>query len=252
MKKNNIYEKAKEILESKNNIMVLSGAGLSTDAGIPDFRSEDGLYSKKFKDYNPEDVLSIDFLESQPDLFYEYIRENMCYFGTKPTKVYKYITKLQNDGKVRSVVTQNIDKLHDAAGTSNVFEVHGNLVNFYCTNCGEKYSSEEMLKDKHSIYCDKCNHLIRPDVVLYGEALKDFNDMLKEVDQADALLVLGSSLKVYPVALIPNMFLDSGKEVIIINNQETSYKGRKNVCEINEGIDDAFMELFPGYKDFKA
>lgn len=238
-------EKAKKLIEKSERIVVLSGAGLSTAAGIPDFRSKGGLYSKNFKGYNPEEILSYWFLYDQPDLFYEYIRENFSYKNIRPTKVYEYIASLEKKGKLIAIATQNIDGLHQAAGSKNVYEVHGNLVDFYCPNCNRRYDGKAMLKN-HKIWCE-CGGLIRPDVVLFGEAIKEMGPVFKYLNEADLLLVLGSSLKVFPIAYLPQEFIRLKKPVIIINKEYLGFEG-ENVVEINDAIEDVFYEIFDDYK----
>lgn len=224
-------EEAKSAIKKAKNIMVLSGAGLSTEAGVPDFRSPQGLYSKEFKGYNPETVLSHSFFLNHPDLFYEYIRTYMNYQDLKPSYSYKLLEK---NPKIKMIVTQNIDGLHKGAGSQNVFEVHGTMRDFYCLKCKKHYSVEEMMKD-HSYQCD-CGGLIRPDVVLYEENVKDIESVISKVEEMDLLLVLGSSLQVYPVASLPQIFISWCKPVIIINEQETPYKNDDYVIEINDEI----------------
>lgn len=233
--------KMRDMFKDKTKILVLSGAGLSKEAGIPDFRSKDGLYSKNFYNLDPEYILSHDFLMKNPELFYEYIRENMNYKEVFPTDVYNKIANLEKEGRVLGVITQNIDGLHKKSGSKNVVEAHGNLIDFYCTKCNKKYDMNEMLEDRE-IFCT-CGGLIRPDVVLYGEELKDMKKIQELIYDADSLLVLGSSLLVYPIAYIPNMFLAKGKPVGIINLDKVSIGKNENLIEINEKISDVFFKI---------
>lgn len=234
--------KMKEMFKDKTKILVLSGAGLSKEAGIPDFRSKDGLYSKNFYDMDPEYILSHEFLMENPKMFYKYIRENMNYKEVFPTKVYTKLKELEEEGRVSGIITQNIDGLHKKAGSKKVIEAHGNLIDFYCNKCYKKYNMNEMLGNR-DIYCT-CGGLIRPDVVLYGEELKDMSDINDLIENSDSLLVLGSSLLVYPIAYIPSMFLAKGKPVGIINLDKVYIAKDKNVIEINEKIGDVFFKVF--------
>lgn len=238
MNKDKYIVKARELIRNAKNIMVLSGAGLSTEAGIPDFRSKGGLYSHDFHGYNPETVLSHSFYLNNPELFWEYLRTELNYTDIKPSESYKLIAELEKEGRVKAVVTQNIDSLHPDAGSKNIIEIHGTLKKCFCDTCGKEYPYKDMMKKDTPVYCTEegCRGIIRPAVVLYDEDVPLMKDVIIAAEECDLLLVLGTSLLVYPVAYIPQLFLESGKEVIIINRDETPYAMAKGVTEINSSI----------------
>lgn len=237
---------ARDLIKKSNNIMILSGAGLSTEAGIPDFRSDGGLYSKKFHGYNPELILSNSFFYNNTDLFYEYLRSHLNYSNIGPDKSYQLLAKIEEEGKIRSLVTQNIDSLHRKAGSKNLIEIHGTLGRFYCDTCHKEYDPSEMMEDGIAYKCNKegCKGTIRPDVVLYDEEVYLLKNAIMEISSCDLLLVLGTSLRVYPVASIPEFFLAQGKNVIIINRDPTPLSMVKGVIEINNSIGDTLPKIF--------
>lgn len=239
-------KQAKELIEKSNKIMVLSGAGLSTEAGIPDFRSQGGLYSQEFHGYNPEVILSHSFYNNNTDLFWEYLRTKLNYTGIEPDNSYKLIAELEKEGKIATVVTQNIDSLHKLAGSKNLLEIHGTLGRFYCDSCGKKYPPKELMDGTLDYNCsvEGCNGIIRPDVVLYDESVDLIIDAFLEAEKCDLLLVLGTSLRVYPVASIPDLFLRRGKGVIIINRDPTPLSMTRGVVEINAPIGKTLPKIF--------
>lgn len=246
MMKDKFIESAKAILEKAGNILVLSGAGLSTEAGIPDFRSKNGLYNVDFHGYNPETILSHSFYRDHTALFYEYLRTRLNYTGIRPDESYQLLAKLGQAGKISAVLTQNIDSLHLDAGSANVIELHGSLKRFYCAQCGKAYPPEAIMELDAPVVCD-CGGSIRPDVVLYDEDVPKIADAWIAADQADALLVLGTSLLVYPVAYLPQLFLDHKKPVVIINRDPTPYALNSGVVEINGEIGATLKKLFPTF-----
>ncbi len=237
-------DKARKLLQNARNIMVLSGAGLSTEAGIPDFRSSNGLYANKFHGHSPETVLSHSFYLNQPELFWEYLRTSLNYSGIQPDDSYRLIAQLEQEGRVQTVVTQNIDSLHLAAGSKHVIEIHGTLKRCYCEQCGQEYPYEQLVNGDISPVCS-CRGSIRPDVVLYDEDVPQIVDAVMAAETADLLLVLGTSLLVYPVASIPRLFLERALPVIIINRDKTPYHGAFNVLEINDALGSTLKYLFP-------
>lgn len=239
-------ESAKKSLDQAEKILVLSGAGLSTEAGIPDFRSKNGLYSVSFHGHSPETVLSHRFYKRNPEQFYEYLRTRLNYTGARPDGSYELLAQLEKAGKIAAILTQNIDSLHLDAGSQHVIELHGSLKRFYCDQCGRLYSASDQMKPDGSVYCD-CGGIIRPDVVLYDEDVPKIADAWIAADQADLLLVLGTSLLVYPVASIPQLFLDRKKPVVIINRDPTPYSLHSGVTEINGEIGLTLKKLFPQY-----
>lgn len=244
--KDKYIESARTKLENARHILVLSGAGLSTEAGIPDFRSKNGLYSQDFHGYSPETILSHRFYTEHTDLFYEYLRTRLNYTGIAPDASYNLLARLGQEGRILTILTQNIDSLHLEAGSPEVIELHGTLKRFYCDHCHRVYPAEEVLKAGGAVHC-VCTGTIRPDVVLYDEDVPKMAEAWTAVDGADVLLVLGTSLLVYPVAYIPQLFLDQQKPVIIINRDPTPYALHSGVTEINGEIGATLRQLFPAY-----
>ena len=212
---------------NKKNIVVFTGAGLSTASGIKDFRGENGLYKENI---NAETILSHSFFINNPKEFYKFFRENLIN-KVKPNEAHLLISELEKKGYVNSVITQNIDNLDKQAGTLNVIELHGNAENFYCTKCKKKYKLEEIINMDIVPICT-CGNIIRPDIVLYEEQLDTFNLMhsMEEIKKASTLLVIGSSLKVNPAASLVHNFIvdmkfDKEKKLYIINKGQTAYDG---------------------------
>lgn len=223
---------------------VLTGAGMSTEAGVPDFRSPGGLYSSTFHGLHPETVLSVDYLRAEPERFFEYLRTRLA-FAAEPDESYRMLAALERAGRVVAVVTQNIDGLHRAAGSQRVIEAHGTLARFSCEACGRPYDAAAQMREGTPIRC-ACGGLIRPEVVLYGEGLDEIEAAFGVVDEAEALLVLGTSLQVYPIAAIPQLFVRAGKPVVVVNREPTPYNGDAGVIEINAGIGATLRQLFAG------
>ena len=204
-------ERLKQIVEQSDKIVFFGGAGVSTASGIPDFRSATGLYNKKNdSDFSPEYMLSHEFFVTRPDLFQNYVLENLIIDGVKPNKAHLSLTKLEKANKLLGVITQNIDSLDKMAGTKNIAEIHGNLRDYYCVNCGAKYDLD-YYKQNRPCKCEKCGGVVRPDVTLYG----------------DTMIVAGSSLVVYPASGLINYF--RGDNLILINLDRTSYDNMANI-----------------------
>jgi NAD-dependent deacetylase len=232
-KMSNSIEELKDIINKSNNIVFFGGAGVSTESGIPDFRSADGLYSETYK-HPPETILSHSFFKRHTDEFYKFYREKMLYPGAKPNKAHTALAELEKLGKVKAVITQNVDGLHQAAGSVNVLELHGSALRNICLTCGECYTIDVILKTDGIPLCG-CSGIIKPDVVLYEEGLDTFvvTEATKAIRDADVLIVGGTSLNVYPAAgLITNY---RGNKLILINKSETSYDYRANLI-IRESI----------------
>lgn len=211
---NQDIKKLMEIINSSNNIVFFGGAGVSTASGIPDFRSAKGIYS-----YTPEEVLSYDFFLMHTKEFYDFFWKNLVYEEAKPNPCHYFLTELEKKKKLKGIITQNIDGLHQMAGSKNVIELHGNIKTFSCIRCHRKYSIEEQKKTNQFI-CSNCGSLIKPDIVLYGENL-DENALEKSIDlisNCDTLIIAGTSLKVYPAAGLVHFF--SGKNLIVIDKNE--------------------------------
>lgn len=241
-----LTESARNSLKKAAKILVFSGAGLSTEAGIPDFRSQTGLYSQSFHDLSPEFILSHRFYKTDPALFYEYLRSRLDCRDIRPDASYLLLAKLEKDGLVHSVITQNIDSLHLQAGSKNVIELHGSLDRFCCDRCGKDYDSDEMMQPQTPFICD-CGGIIRPDVVLFDEGVPAIDAAWEAASEADLLLVLGTSLLVYPAAYLPSLFIEQKKPVIIINRDPTPYSQSQGVIEINDEIGVTLQQIFPDY-----
>ncbi len=226
--------KLKQLIEKSNNIVFFSGAGVSTESGLKDFRSDDGLYNEQYK-YPPETILSHTFFVKMTKEFYKYYFDKMINTQVKPNSAHKIIAKLEEVGKVKAVITQNIDGLHQAAGSKNVIELHGSVHRNYCMTCGKFYSLEDiLLKKGDGVPRCNCGGIIKPDVVLYEEGL-DEDNIIKAIsacENADLVIVVGTSLNVYPAAGFLRYV--SGK-LAIINKQQTSYDSRCDVV-IHDGI----------------
>ena len=233
---------ARRVLAAPTRIVVLTGAGMSTEAGVPDFRSPGGLYSSDFHGMHHEDLLHVDTLRNQPELFYEYLRTRLA-FSAAPDASYRMLAELERAGRVIGVVTQNIDGLHHEAGSQRVVEAHGTLARFSCARCGRAADTATMMTPGTTIRCE-CGGLIRPEVVLYGEGLAALDDAIDLVAEAEAMLVLGTSLLVHPVAGLPQLLLRQGKPVVIVNREATPYADYAGVVEINAGIGETLPELF--------
>ncbi|BEP29547.1 NAD-dependent protein deacylase [Helicovermis profundi] len=222
--------KFKEIIDKSQYIVFFGGAGTSTESNIPDFRSSCGLYSKKSKyGVSPEEILSIDFFNNKTERFYEYLRENLIYPDALPNSTHFALKNLEEKGKLKAIITQNIDGLHQMAGSKNVIEIHGSLYNSYCQSCGEKFNLEYVLKYEGVPLCTKCRGKIRPDVVMYGEPLSNelFDNAVNHVVNADLLIVGGSSLLVYPAAGLIRKF--KGENIVIINKTPTKYDSKATI-----------------------
>ena len=214
-------EKLTEIVRDAKRIVFFGGAGVSTESGIPDFRSVDGLYNQKY-DYPPEEILSHTFFVRKPEEFYRFYRDKMLCLSAKPNKAHLTLAKWEKDGRLRSVVTQNIDGLHQAAGSKRVLELHGSVLRNHCTKCGKSYDVDFIAHSEGVPTCD-CGGIIKPDVVLYEEALPEDTVMqaLDDIRSADVLIVAGTSLTVYPAASYIRYF--GGKAMVLINRDATPY-----------------------------
>lgn len=214
-------EKLKQIIDNSHRIVFFGGAGVSTESGIPDFRSVDGLYNQKF-DYPPEEILSHTFFMRNTEEFYRFYRDKMICLTAKPNKAHLKLARWERDGKLRSVVTQNIDGLHQAAGSKRVLELHGSVMRNRCMSCGKKYGIDKITSCSGVPRCD-CGGIIKPEVVLYEEPLPEDTVMqaLDDIRRADTLIVAGTSLTVYPAASYVRYF--GGENMILINRDKTQY-----------------------------
>ena len=235
-------EKFIKMVEESNNIVFFGGAGVSTESGIPDFRSKDGLYNQKYK-YPPEQILSHTFFMNHTEEFYEFYREKMNSLKYEPNITHIKLAELEEKGKLKAVVTQNIDGLHQKAGSKNVFELHGSVLRNYCMKCGKFFDAEKIFRSDEVLVpkCD-CGGIIKPDVVLYEEGLDDSTiyKSLYAIQNADMLIVAGTSLTVQPASGLIRYY--KGDKLVLINRDSTIYDDIANLV-INESLGKVFGEL---------
>ena len=224
------WEKLKKWIEESNNIVFFGGAGVSTESGIPDFRSENGIFMTMNEyGFPPETILSHSFFMEKPDIFFQYYKKNLLYTDAKPNKAHKALAKLERQRKLRSVITQNIDDLHQKAGSKRVLELHGTLYKNYCIKCHKTFDLGYVTKDNGITKCDVCGSIVRPDVVLYEEGLNDNTVMeaVNDIAKADMLIVGGTSLNVYPAAGLIRYY--KGNKLVLINKSATQYDKSANL-----------------------
>ena len=233
-------EQLQKYIDESSNIVFFGGAGVSTESGIPDFRSVDGLYNQKYA-YPPEVIISHDFLEERPSEFYRFYKDKLIYPDAKPNPAHYKLAELEKAGKLRSVVTQNIDGLHQMAGSRRVHELHGSVQRNYCSKCYKRYTLEEMPEYTDYPRCS-CGGMIRPDVVLYGEMLDDdvVNAAIADIRRADLLIVAGTSLVVYPAAGLIRYF--RGENLVIVNKTET-YADEDCSLVIRDPVGEVFSKI---------
>ena len=235
-------DKLKKMIDEVDNIVVFTGAGVSTDSGLKDFRSSDGIYNIKL-DYNrsPEYMLSSQCFYEDTDLFYDFYKKYMIVDNVKPNINHKYLKKLEDSGKIKCIITQNIDGLHKLAGNKNVFEIHGSIYKNYCINCYKQYDLDYIKKSKDVPKC-RCGGIIKPEVTLYGEMLPEaeYNNSIKAISKCDMLMILGTSLTVYPASDLVNYF--RGKYLVIINMDKTNYDDKANLV-IHDKLKNIFSKL---------
>ncbi len=227
-------------IEESKRIVFFGGAGVSTESGIPDFRSVDGLYNQKFE-YPPETIISHSFYLRDPAYFFRFYREKMMPLGFEPNVTHRVLARWEEEGKLSAVVTQNIDGLHQKAGSKNVLELHGSVLRNYCTRC-RKFYPAEFVKDCDGVPTCGCGGIVKPDVVLYEEGLDGFtlNASIRAIQEADLLIVAGTSLTVYPAAGLVNYY--SGNRLVLINRDETPYDGYANLV-FHTSLGSVFSEL---------
>lgn len=229
-----------EIIDGSDNIVFFGGAGVSTESGIPDFRSVDGLYNQKY-DYPPETILSHTFFMNKTEEFYKFYRDKLIVHGVQPNKAHIALAELEKKGKLKAVITQNIDGLHQMAGSKNVIELHGSTLRNFCMDCGKSYDVNYIDNSKGVPRCE-CGGIVKPDVVLYEEMLDDnaITKAVKFISEADVLIIGGTSLNVYPAAGFINYF--KGKHLVIINKASTSADKQSDLV-INEPIGEVLGNL---------
>ncbi len=231
----------KEIVDHTDNLVFFGGAGVSTESGIPDFRSTDGLYNMKYK-YPPETIVSHTFFVRRTEEFYEFYKDKMMALDAKPNKAHLKLAQWEREGKCRAVITQNIDGLHQMAGSKNVLELHGSIHRNYCTRCGKFFDAAYVKNSDGVPKCDACGGLIKPDVVLYEEGLDSqvISDAIYAISHADVLIIGGTSLVVYPAAGMIDYY--RGNKLILINKSSTSRDSQADLV-INDSIGEVFGQL---------
>lgn len=231
-------ENFQKIYDNADSIVFFGGAGVSTESGIPDFRSQDGLYSQQWK-YPPETIISRSFFDANPVEFYRFYREKLIIKNIEPNTAHFQLAKMEEKGKLKAVVTQNIDGLHQKAGSRNVFELHGSTLRNFCMDCGAEYGIDFIAESENSPdklpRCAKCGGLVKPDVVLYEESLDQnvINGAVNAIKNADTLIIGGTSLVVYPAAGLIDYF--RGRNIVLINKSATAGDARANLV-IHESI----------------
>ena len=230
----------KSFIQSSDNIVFFGGAGVSTESGIPDFRSKDGLYNQKYK-YPPEEILSHSFFMENTEEFFKFYKEKLNSLKYEPNIAHLKLAELEKKGKLKAVITQNIDGLHQKAGSQNVLELHGSVLRNYCMKCGKFYNAEFVFTSKEVPRCS-CGGVIKPDVVLYEEALNDeiLNKSISAIRNADLMIVAGTSLTVYPASGLINFY--NGSKLVLINRENTQYDRKANLV-INESLGKIFKEI---------
>ena len=231
-----------EIIDSSDNIVFFGGAGVSTESGIPDFRSESGIFKslEKYGD-TPENLVSHTYYMKNTEDFFKYYKENLIFKDAKPNPAHLTLAKLESIGKLKAVITQNIDGLHQKAGSKNVLELHGSIHRNYCQKCGKNYSLDFILESNDIPYCE-CGGIVKPDVVLYEEPLKNdiMNYAVDYISNAETLIIGGTSLVVYPAAGLINYF--NGENLVLINKSETPYDSMASLV-INDAIGETLSKI---------
>lgn len=227
------------IIDQAKHIVFFTGAGVSTDSGIPDFRSTNGLYNQTYK-YPPEEIISHSFFEENPEEFFRFYKDRMLYLDAQPNEVHRFIAECEKKGKSLGVVTQNIDGLHQKAGSKHVYELHGSVLRNYCMDCSTFYSAEYIKNSEGIPRCQKCGGIIKPDVVLYEEGLSQavVEGAVAAIQSADVMIVLGTSLVVYPAAGLIRYF--SGRHLVLFNRDATPYDSDADLL-----IQAPFADVFP-------
>lgn len=233
-------EEFKKMIKESNNIVFFGGAGVSTESRIPDFRSKNGLYNQKYK-YPPEEILSHTFFMTHTEEFFEFYKAKMNSLKYQPNTTHKKLAELEKEGKLKAIITQNIDGLHQKAGSKNVLELHGSVMHNYCMKCGKEYSAEYVFNSVGVPKCE-CGGIIKPDVVLYEESLNEgtLEKAVEAIEEADVFIVGGTSLTVYPAAGLIRFY--KGNKLVLINKDETPYDGRANLV-IHEGLGKVFEKV---------
>ena len=243
--KENKIKQLRQLIEESDNIVFLGGAGVSTESGIPDFRSGEGIYNQESGlKYRPVDIISHSFFLEHPEEFYDFYKRKLLYPDAKPNKAHKALVRLEKMGKLKAIITQNIDNLHQEAGSETTIELHGSVFRNYCMECGKKFTLEYVVEHEGIPYCDKCGGMIRPDIVLYEENLEHHNvdGAIKAIKKADLLIIGGTSLTVYPAATFAQ-FLKHDKVVII--NKSSTYLDLQALLTIHDSIGEVLDSAIP-------
>ncbi|WP_350344585.1 NAD-dependent protein deacylase [Proteinivorax tanatarense] len=236
-------QKLKKLIKESNNIVFFGGAGVSTESGIPDFRSAQGIHnSDSGFGYSPEEILSYSFFTKHPDIFYKFYKDKIIHRDAKPNPAHQTLAKLEQQGKLKAVITQNVDALHQKAGSKNVLELHGSIYRNHCLKCDKYHSLDYIIKARATPECQSCQGIIKPDVTLYEESLN--MDIIEKaityISKADMLIVGGTSLTVYPAAHLIEYY--QGNKLVVINKHHTQYDWKAFLC-INKGIGDVFKKV---------
>ncbi|MBR3341931.1 MAG: NAD-dependent protein deacylase [Clostridiales bacterium] len=235
----------KELIAESNNIVFLGGAGVSTESGIPDFRSGAGIYNTESgTKYRPIDIIAHDFFIEHPEDFYDFYKRKLIYPDARPNKAHKALVRLERQGKLKAIITQNIDNLHQEAGSKCVIELHGSVFRNYCMDCGKKFNIEYIAAQEGVPHCDRCGGIVRPDIVLYEENLEHENvdNAIKAVKKCDLMIIAGTSLTVYPAATFAQ-FLKHDRIVII--NKSSTYMDLKALLTIHDNVGDVLDKCVP-------
>lgn len=230
-----------DMINSSKSIVFFGGAGVSTESGIPDFRSKDGIYNMKYN-YPPEKILSHSFFVTNTEDFFKFYKEKMNSLKYNPNTTHYTLVKLEKLGKLKAIITQNIDGLHQKAGSKIVYELHGSVMRNYCLNCGKEYNAEYVFNSKSIIPKCSCGGVIKPDVVLYEEPLDNdvYENALKAISNCDMLIIGGTSLAVYPASYLINYF--KGKYIVLINKDSTTFDKKADLV-INDSLGNVFKKI---------
>jgi len=242
----------KELIAESNNIVFLGGAGVSTESGIPDFRSGAGIYNTESgTKYRPIDIIAHDFFMEHPEDFYDFYKRKLIYPDARPNKAHKALVRLERQGKLKAIITQNIDNLHQEAGSKCVIELHGSVFRNHCMDCGKKFNIEYVVAQEGVPHCDRCGGIVRPDIVLYEENLEHENvdNAIKAVKKCDLMIIAGTSLTVYPAATFAQ-FLKHDRIVII--NKSSTYLDLKALLTIHDNVGDVLDKCVPKRVSRKA
>ena len=233
-------QELKELISKSKNIVFFGGAGVSTESGIPDFRSKDGLYNMKY-DYPPEEILSHTFFMKKPEEFFKFYRDKLNSQKYEPNVTHKRLAELEKEGRLSAVVTQNIDGLHQKAGSKKVYELHGSVLRNYCMKCKKFHPASDVFDTQGVPKCE-CGGIIKPDVVLYEEPLDDktVRGAVRAISSADLLIIGGTSLTVYPASGYINYF--RGNKLVLVNKSSTNYDGMADLV-INKGLGEVFSQV---------